>query len=138
LGCRNVSRIFIPEGYEFNKWEEAIADWAYLGDHAAYKNNLDYNYAIYLINQVPHIQLGHVILKDDDAFASRIGCVHYSYYKNENDVVTLLAEKRKQIQCVLSSKPIQGWTHIAFGESQQPELNQYADGVDTMKFLSAI
>ena len=138
LGCRNVSKIYVPEGYDFSGWEEAIADWKYLGDHNKYRNNLDYNFAIYIINSVPHINLGHLILKEDDAVASRIGCVHYSYYTDIHALTGLLQTKREEIQCVVSNEPVSGWEHVPFGQSQHPRLDQYADGVDTMQFLTSL
>ena len=138
LGCRNVSRIFVPEGYDFNQWEEAIADWKHLGDHNKYRNNLDYNFAIYIINSIPHINLGHLILKEDDAIASRIGCLHYSYYKNMDELIPQMQSRKEEIQCVVSKRPISEWAFIYFGESQHPALDQYADGVDTMQFLTSL
>lgn len=136
LGCRNVSRIFVPEGYDFREWEQAIADWAYLGEHHKYRNNLDYNYTIYLINKIPHLHLGHLILKEDEAIPSRIGCVHYSYYRDQKTLEKIVEERKNEIQCVISNGKVGGWDHILFGQSQRPAISQYADGVDTMEFLT--
>ncbi len=138
LGCRNVSKIYVPQGYDFKPWEEVVATWAYLSDHNKYKNNLEYNFALYIINSIPHINLGNIILKEDDAIASRIGSLHYSYYNSTATLQDDLHAKREEIQCVVSGSPIEGWDHVAFGESQLPALNQYADGVDTMAFLSTL
>jgi len=136
LGCRNVSKIYVPAGYDFSQWQEVIAEWSFLGDHNKYRNNLDYNYAIYLINSVPHMNLGHLILKEDDAIVSRIGCLHYSYYDDLSTVENELDKRRGEIQCVVSASPLALWEHVAFGETQNPGLDQYADGVDTMQFLT--
>jgi hypothetical protein len=138
LGCRNVSKIYVPAGYDFSQWNEAIADWSFLGDHNKYRNNLDYNYAIYLINSVPHINLGHLILKEDEAIVSRIACLHYSYYEDSSKVETELDQQRDEIQCVVSASPFSSWEHVAFGETQSPRLDQYADGVDTLQFLTSL
>jgi hypothetical protein len=138
MGCRNVSKIFVPHGYDFGAWDEAMADWKYLEDHNKYKNNLEYNYAIYLINSIPHINIGQLILKEDEAIASRIGCLHYSYYDELSAVEKILDAQRQEIQCVVSKSPISGWEHVGFGESQHPRLDQYADGVDTMQFLTSL
>lgn len=138
LGCRNVSRIFVPQGYDFSAWDEAMGDWKFMEDHNKYKNNLEYNYAIFLINSIPHINIGQLILKEDDAIASRIGCLHYSYYDALSAVEGILDAQRQEIQCVISKSPITGWEHIGFGESQHPRLDQYADGVDTMQFLTTL
>lgn len=138
FGCRNVSKIFVPQGYDFNMWNEATAAWAYLEDHNKYKNNLEYNFAIFIINSIPHINLGHLILKEDDAIASRIGCLHYSYYSERVSLLGILETKREEIQCVISLEPIEGWEHVRFGDSQHPRVDQYADGVDTMQFLASL
>jgi len=138
LGCRNVSKIYVPEGYDFSQWDEAMADWKFMSDHNKYRNNLDYNYAIYLINQVPHINLGHLILKEDEAIASRIGCLHYSFYADVAKVEEEFDNRRNEIQCVVSAAKFSGWDHVPFSETQFPALNQYADGVDTLHFLSTL
>ncbi len=138
LGCRNVSRIFVPKDYDFTTLEIAFEEWNYLADHHKYRNNLDYNYAIFIINQVPHINLGHLIMKEDDAIASRIGCVHYSFYGDNAELSMKLKEKRNEIQCLVKKSPLVGWEHVSPGQSQYPKLNQYADGIDTMQFLSSL
>ena len=138
LGCRNVSKIYVPEGYDFSLLENAFKEWEYLSDHNKYRNNLDYNYAIYIINSVKHINLGHLILKEDDMIASRIGCVHYSYYSDKNDLISKLDERRNEIQCLVSVDPVPGWDHVSPGQSQHPLLHQYADGIDTMQFLHSL
>lgn len=138
FGCRNVSKIYLPAGYDMSVWNEAFASWKYLEDHNKFKNNLEYNFAIFIINSIPHINLGHLILKEDEAIASRIGCLHYSYYDDFAALCVLLEEKGEEIQCVVSQTEIPGWEHVPFGGSQHPLLHQYADGVDTMKFLSSL
>lgn len=138
LGCRNVSKLFVPEGYDFSPWNEVVSSWGQLEDHNKYKNNLEYNFALYIINSIPHINLGSIILKEDDAIASRIGSLHYSYYQSHDQLSEVLNERRDEIQCVVSGQPIEGWDLIYFGQSQQPALDQYADGVDTMEFLSNV
>lgn len=138
MGCRNVSKIYVPRGYDFSRWDEGMREWKFMEDHNKYKNNLEYNHAIFLINSVPHINIGHLILKEDEGIASRIGCLHYSYYDSLADAVAILEERKEEIQCVISAGPIGGWEHIGFGESQHPRLEQYADGVDTMHFLATL
>ena len=138
LGCRNVSRLYVPEDYDFANWHTAIEKWKYLKEHNKYRNNLDYNYAIYMINRVPHINLEHLILKQDDLIASRIGCVHYSFYKDQSDLHEQLSSRKDEIQCLVSLDPVAGWQHVKPGQSQYPSLQQYADGVDTMEFLQSL
>jgi hypothetical protein len=133
-----VSKIYVPKGYDFSPWKEIVADWDYLADHNKYKNNLEYNFALYIINSIPHINLGNIILKEDESIASRIGSLHYSYYDSEAHLLQTLNASKELIQCMVSANPVEGWDHVAFGESQLPALHQYADGVDTMEFLSNV
>ncbi len=138
LGCRNVSKLFVPEGYDFELLTKAIEPWRYVQDHSKYKNNLEYNLAIYIINSVPHTNLGHVILKPDDAIASRIGCVHYEFY-NQPDVLAIeLEQQQDEIQCIVSTFHFEGLEHLKPGRTQSPGLGQYADGVDTIAFLQGL
>jgi hypothetical protein len=138
LGCRNVAKVYVPEKYDFGQWPEAIGDWSFLADHNKYRNNLDYNYAIYITNHVPHIHLGHLILKEDDQIASRIGCLHFQYYQRQDQLNEWFHQQKADIQCVVSQQALPSWDHIKFGESQEPGLEQYADGVDTMQFLTQL
>jgi hypothetical protein len=138
MGCRSISKVYVPEGYDFGLWKEAIAEWAHLEDHHKYKNNLEYNHAIFIINSIPHINMGHLLLKEDEAIASRIGCVHYQYYHHDEALKKHLDQHREEIQCVIGHMRMDKGEHIDFGKSQMPALDQYADGVDTMSFLSAL
>src|SRR5688572_20344430 len=138
LGCRNVSKIYVPRGYDFSNWHAAIDHWAHLGEHHKYKNNLDYNFAIFIINQLPHIHLGHLILKEDEALGSRIGSLHYTFYTDMTMLTHELEDRKNEIQCLISSFPIKNWKHVNFGQSQIPSLNDYADGIDTMQFLTTL
>lgn len=138
LGCRNVSKLYVPDGYDFSGWDEAISEWKYLSDHNKYRNNLEYNLAIYIINRVPHIAFEQLILKEDKMIASRIGCVHYEYYDEEEQLISNLEVRRNEIQCIVSVDPVKGWDHVRPGQSQYPQLHQYADGIDTMKFLTSL
>ena len=138
MGCRSISKVYVPQGYDFGMWEEAISEWAYLADHHKYKNNLEYNHAIFIINSIPHINMGHLLLKEDEAIPSRIGCMHYQYYQHDDELRRNLGQHKEEIQCIVGRQAFEGWEHIPFGKSQWPELQQYADGVDTMKFLQTI
>ena len=93
---------------------------------------------VYIINQIPHIGFEHLILKEDKMIPSRIGCVHYEYYNDENQLLSHLEVKRSEIQCLVSVDPFNGWDHVMPGQSQYPQLNQYADGIDTMRFLTTL
>lgn len=138
LGCRNVSKIYLPAGYDLEKLREALSDWSQLAYHTRYGHNLEYDAAIYIINQVPHLHLGSLILTEQADIASRIGCVHYGYYSSHDELLQMLEQDRDAIQCVVSGVPMEGWEFVPFGQSQRPRLAQYADGVDTMRFLTQL
>jgi hypothetical protein len=138
LGCRNVSKLFVPEGYDFERWHSFFRDWAFVSEHHKYRHNLDYNHAIYIINQVPHVNLGHLVLKEDDSIASRIGCVYYSFYMDQDSLPDELSQRQNEIQCLVSIGKIGEWEHIQPGMTQEPELSHYADGIDTMDFLTSL
>lgn len=140
LGCRNVSKVYIPQGYEFDDFVEGIKPYQYLVNHNKYKNNIDYNAAVHILKKMPNISLPHLMLIEKPEITSRIGCLHYSYYNQIDQLEDHLIEHKSNIQCIvtdaISSKseiPV-----VSFGHSQEPSLSDYADGVDTMDFLSKL
>ena len=135
LGCRNVAKIYVPEAYDFTPLLEALHEYRDIARHSKYKNNFDYNYALYVLNKTEHMANGCIILTENKAIQSRIAGLHYEYYSNIDNLKEELQEHTSEIQCVVSSNPIEGISTIPFGKAQQPELWDYADGVDTMAFL---
>ncbi len=134
LGCRNVSKLFIPEGYDFTGFFEAIESYKWVADHHKYNNNYDYNKSIYLVNGNKHFDNGFLMLKEDVSMASPVSVLHYEYYDNIDQLNRIIAFESENIQCVISAdKRIIG--AISPGEAQHPKLWDYADGVDTMAFL---
>jgi hypothetical protein len=137
LGCRNVSRIFLPKGYQVPLILDSWEPYAYLANHSRYMNNYGYRKNVYLINSMPHYDNGFVLLLPSDSFSAPISVVNISYYEPDFDWQKYLDENRSLIQCVVSrdnNHPLQ----VDFGSSQQPHLWDYADGVDTLKFLSSL
>jgi acyl-CoA reductase-like NAD-dependent aldehyde dehydrogenase len=143
LGCRNVSKLYVPRGYAFDTLLEALQAYNELSNHDKYRNNLDYNITLLLLNLVPYLNNGCVVLTENTALSSRIASLHYEYY---DDVATLsdtLSGLEDQIQCLalragtalkLSIKtPI-----VSFSQTQLPGLSDYADGVDVMQFLTKL
>lgn len=138
LGCRNVSQVLVPKGYDFTLWNDLIAPWDHLGDHHKYKNNLDYNYALYIINQRPHIFFKPLIIVEDQSVSSRIGSLHYMTYESDKDIDQQLKKYSSSIQCIISAGELSGWDTIPPGQSQSPTVDKYADGIDTMAFLAEL
>jgi hypothetical protein len=135
LGCRNVTKICIPENYNFTKLENAFLNYKdRLYNHNKFMNNYEYQKSIFLINSIPHIDFGYCLLKEDSSNHSPIGVIHYQYYKSKNEVLQLIENSSDQIQCIISKNDFIDHG-ISFGQSQKPELWDYADGVNTLKFL---
>lgn len=131
LGCRNVTKVFVPEGYDFTPLLQALEKYDSLMDHHKYKNNYDYNLALMLLNSAAYLTNGSILLRESDSLFSPISVLHYSYYKDAGAMAAgLLANE--DLQCLA------GHGFTPFGRTQQPSLTDYADGVDTMAFLEAL
>lgn len=134
LGCRNVSKIYVPENYDFTKFYDAIEPLGDIFYHNKYKNNYDYNKSIYLVNMMPHYDNGFMILAPSEALVSPISVIFYEEYKNEEALKNKIEENQDKIQCMVSKN---SWFEksLNFGDAQKPKLWDYADSVDTMLFL---
>jgi len=137
LGCRNVSKIYVPENFDFVSMLKSLEPYQPIINHHKYANNYDYQKSILLVNQIHFYDTGYLILTKSENLVSPISNVYYEYYQDQNDLDLKLKSKEEKIQCIVSAR---GWykKSIAFGEAQYPSVNDYADGVDTMKFLSTI
>ncbi len=138
LGCRNVSKLYVPQDYDFTLFLEATYAFKEVVLHDKYKNNFDYNYTLYILNKVAHLSNGCILLVEDEQLASRIASLHFEYYEDELDLVAKLKRDEANIQCVIAGRPIGKLAVKAFGEAQQPKLHDYADGVDTLQFLTQL
>lgn len=136
LGCRSVSKIFIPMNFNINLLFEALEEHSGVNNNFKYNNNYDYNKSIYLINGEKHYDNGFLLLKKDRNIASPLAVVFYEEYSNLEDVLKQITNIREHIQCVVSSKTIQlDLPIVKFGESQSPKLDDYADNINTLEFL---
>ncbi len=138
LGCRNVSKIMLPKGYDPTVLFSAFNSYKFIVSHTKYKNNLDYNTALYLLNKEEFLQSDYLILKESGDLISRIGTLHYSYYADMKTLEEWLNTHRVEIQCIVSQKQISGFNTTPFGETQCPDITDYADGVDTLQFLLGV
>jgi len=137
LGCRNVSKLLIPKGYDLTTFFEAIEPYHPIIDHHKYNNNYDYNKSIYLVNGDKHLDNGFLLVKEDTRWVSPLAVLYFEYYDSLADAEQLINGVSDQIQCVVSDLPLQVPNQVVdFGMSQQPRLTDYADGIDTMDFLS--
>lgn len=138
LGCRSVSKIFVPKGYNVSHFFEGIANFRDVSEHYKYNNNYDYNKSIYLINGDKHFDNGFLLLKQDERTASPLSVVYYEEYNSLGDVENELNQQAENIQCVVSEVQLNIQSPVFhFGESQSPALNDYADGINTLDFLFA-
>lgn len=134
LGCRSVSKLYLPVGYDFAKLIKVLESWKGVFENKKYANNYDYTKAIYLLNKVVHIDGGFLMLKEDAALASPVSVVYFSYYRDVEQLADELNSRIQDIQCIVSSTAI-GLPVVPFGQAQYPTASDYADGVDTLNFL---
>lgn len=139
LGCRNVSKILVPEGYSFNFFFESVEYFAPIIHHHKYNNNYDYNKSIYLVNRDEHLDNGFLLLKQDTRLTSPLACLFYETYTDLASAQKLLEEQTDSLQCIVTNAPLETKNQVVpFGHSQQPQLWDYADGIDTIEFLSRL
>ncbi|MFQ5447177.1 MAG: acyl-CoA reductase, partial [Saprospiraceae bacterium] len=138
LGCRNVSKLYLPKGYDFNRLMERLHDFREIIRHDKYKNNFDYNFALVTMNRTPFLNNGCIVLAEDPAIASRIAVLNYEYYEDKTALLNELQARAGEVQCVVSGGRIFDHPTVPFGKTQEPQLDDYPDGVDVMEFLMKI
>ncbi|WP_066217990.1 acyl-CoA reductase [Formosa haliotis] len=136
LGCRNVSKLYVPEQYDFQNFFKAMFKWGDVIHDHKYANNYDYNKAVYLMSEFDMLENGFLMIKEDESFSSPIATVFYEYYNDIVDLKNTINSKKDNIQCIVSK----GFNsnEIVFGNTQLPNLYDYADNVDTISFLLEI
>jgi len=139
MGCRNVSKLFVPKDYDFNELLEVLHDnFKELVLNSKYKNNFDYNFAVLTLNSIPFYNNGCLMLLESEAIPSKIASLHFEYYESIDTLNTKLIAQKEQIQCVATQLRLKDLPHVALGHAQKPTLYDYADGVDTMEFLTGL
>lgn len=128
LGCRNVTKLYVPVEYDFLPLLNTFRKYHHLADHHKYRNNYDYILAVLMLNKSYYMTNESVILHENNALFSPISQLNYEYYTNEQDLADAL-QKNQDVQCVVGKR------YTPFGQAQQPSLTDYADGVDTLQFL---
>jgi hypothetical protein len=136
LGCRNVSMLYFPEEYNIPGLIDAFQDYGDLVNYHKYANNYEYNRAVYLVNRIPHYDSGFVLLKEDKKLASPLAVLHYQYYKDVDLLREQLKAEQENIQCIVSG--LKELNHVPFGQTQTPQLWDYADSMDTIRFLTTL
>ena len=132
LGCRNVSKLYLPSGYDTDKLFNAFFDYKDVINHLKYSNNYDYNKTVYLMNSEKLLDNGFVLLKEDKSIQSPVATVFFEYYNNRSELNDFIEENKVLFQCIVSKDDIE------FGQTQFPKINDYSDQVDTIEFLLSI
>ncbi len=133
LGCRNVAKLYVPQDYDFVPLLEALHEFRDIVLHNKYKNNFDYYFAMHVLNKVAYMNNGCIMLLENHSLQSPIANLHYEYYTDVPALQQELEQRSSEIQVVVSKQHFAN--SLPFGKAQEPELADYADGVDTMAFL---
>ena len=136
LGCRSVSKIFIPRDYNFDHFFNGMYPYRDVIDYDRYANNYDYNKAVFLMSEFKILDNGFLTTKQDPTYGSPISSVFYEYYDSLDELQQKLNQDASKIQCIVSNDLVAG--SIGFGQTQSPQLWDYADNVDTLSFLLAL
>ena len=131
LGCRNVTKLLVPENYNFEMLLSAFKKYDYFADLTKYRNNYDYNLALLIMNNKYYMANESIILSENENIFSPVSVLHYSFYPNENNLFEQL-KNDENIQCIV------GKGYVPFGKAQRPRIFDYADGIDTMEFLLSL
>lgn len=134
LGCRNVSKLYVPANYKFDTFFESIEKYSYLYNHNKYANNYDYNKSILLVNITKHFDNGFLLLKESEEIFTPISVIYYEYYYDDIELSKKINILKENIQCIIT-KDINFANRISIGESQYPKLTEYADNIDVIDFL---
>lgn len=138
LGCRSVSKIYLPKGYDPKKLFPAFSNYHHYKHHHKFRNNFEYNNANLLLNNDVFLTDDVFILKQDDRMVSRISMLHYTYYDDQESLTKHLIQHREDLQCISTNMRIPDLQTIALGQTQRPNLMDFSDGIDTMKFLLSL
>jgi hypothetical protein len=129
LGCRNVSKLFAPSGYDFSRMLKAWDKYSTVINHFRYASNYDFSKAVYIVNKEKFTDAGFILLKENQGLSSPVAVLYYEYYNTFDEAGRITENLKEKIQCICSKN------HIAFGKAQAPALWDYADGIDTVEFL---
>jgi hypothetical protein len=129
LGCRNISKIFVPEKFDLRRLSTNWKKYSCIINHSKYDNNYDFNKAVFLVNKEKFTDTGFLLLKENRGLSSPVAVLYYENYNSPEQIKKLLQEQMEKIQCIV------GKNYLPFGKAQLPSLWDYADGIDTIEFL---
>jgi hypothetical protein len=135
LGCRSITKLYVPENFDFERLRVAFEEFNGLLHHHKFCNNIDYQRSIHLLNKTEFIDFGHLLLIENESVFSPMGCLHFEYYEGLNDCIEKV-KQHKDLQLIASDISFEN--SISLGETQSPRLDQYADQIDTIEFLTQL
>lgn len=137
MGCRNVSKLYLPEGYDLSELSKSFETYSYVSQHNKYRNNYDYQKAILILNSTAFHDNGFSLMRENTSLVSPLATLFFEYYKDHADLSERIEKCNEKLQCISSMK---AWYpgSIDFGTTQSPEVDDYADAIDTLKFLSNV
>jgi hypothetical protein len=144
LGCRNVSKLYVSRGYDFNKFFEAMYHYKFVNESSKYMNNFEYNNSVLLLKRIPFLQNNFLIIREEMHIPSPISVVHYEYYDTIPELASQLNDQKEVLQCIAAGNSVYESQHdlkditVQFGQTQNPNLWDYADRVDTIRFLAEL
>lgn len=137
LGCRNVSMLLVPKGYDFKGLLKAFKVWQNLDAHNKYMNNYEFQKTMNLMNLIDHIDTDFMLLKQNESIGSTVGVVHYKEYDKIDEVLEFVNQHLNGLQCIVGNGSLIP-NAIPFGSTQTPRIDEFADGIDTIDFLAKL
>jgi hypothetical protein len=134
MGCRSVTKFMVPLDYDPVPFLNATAHWDNLIHHSKYLNNYEYSRAAFLVNSIPHFDTGYLLMRQENALHSPIGVLNFERYTNRESLMQSVIEQLENLQCIVAREGIYEGSVLP-GYAQKPGPMDYADNVDTMKFL---
>lgn len=134
LGCRSVSKLYVPAGYDFSGLIEAFETYSHIGDHNQWANNYEYQRAIHLIDKIPHTDTGFLLIRENSSFSSPVAVLNYEKYDRVEAALDSMAAGGDRLQCI-TGRQLYDDRIIPLGKAQEPGLSDYADNIDTLDFL---
>ncbi len=134
LGCRSVSKLYVPRDYDFEPLVETFGNYSYLGNHNQWANNYEYQRAIHLIDKIPHIDTGFFVIRENSSLSSPVSVLNYEKYDHPESLFESINKSEDKLQCI-TGKQQPDERVIPFGKAQEPDLDDYADNIDTLDFL---
>lgn len=138
LGCRNVCKLYVPEGYVFDSLFEAVYDYKFVLDNKKYNNNYEYNRAIYLLDLIPFLDNNFLMIREHNDLHAPTSVLYYETYTSEDALNTNIANIKTNLQCVVSKLKLKDIKITGFGKAQQPCVIDFADDVNTLDFLNSL